>query len=125
IVAARDRDTARQSNYPFHSHSLIEHWTVAGSYTRLLTLVGETYTYTGGAHGMTGYRALLFDRARGAPVQPEQVFARWPALLQQIRPAFCRALDATRAARREGEIGTAFAECLDPASEVVVPKGPP
>lgn len=63
-MAADDRKSAQQSGFPFHAHSLETRWTVAADTPRFLSLRSSRYTYTGGAHGMTGYDVLLWDKAR-------------------------------------------------------------
>src|SRR3546814_2530843 len=63
-MAREDRKAAREADYPFRAHSLETRWTVAADTPRFLALRSESYVYTGGAHGMTGYEALLWDKAR-------------------------------------------------------------
>ncbi|HEX7876769.1 MAG TPA: DUF4163 domain-containing protein, partial [Sphingobium sp.] len=56
-MAREDRKAAQQSDFPFHAHSLEKRWTVTANTPRFLALQSSTYSYTGGAHGMTGYNA--------------------------------------------------------------------
>jgi len=63
-MAKEDSASAKQSGYPFRPHSLETEWSVAADTPRFLALQSQTYVYTGGAHGMTGYDAVLWDKAR-------------------------------------------------------------
>src|SRR3546814_16333876 len=63
-MAREDRKAAREADYPFRAHSLETRWTVAADTPRFLALRSESYVYNGGAHGMTGYEALLWDKSR-------------------------------------------------------------
>ncbi|MBE7248930.1 MAG: hypothetical protein INR63_28630, partial [Actinomycetospora chiangmaiensis] len=91
----------------------------------LLALSAETYSFTGGAHGNTGYRALLWDRKRGQPVAFQALFASWPRTLARLTRAFCPALDAERAKRRGAPVDKAdmFGECPKLADQTLLPGG--
>lgn len=78
-------------------------WTTAGESPRLLSLQSEFGTFTGGAHPNTSYDALLWDRTRGAPVTASSLFASATAFAAATRTSYCKALDAERLKRREGE----------------------
>lgn len=123
-MAADDRKSAQQSGFPFRAHSLETRWTVTADTPRFLSLQSATYTYTGGAHGMTGYDALLWDKARKRETSIRALMTSPESFAAAIRDRFCRALDKARAEKRGGPImrgDDPFTECVDPMKEVLVP----
>jgi hypothetical protein len=123
-MAADDRKSAQQSGYPFHAHSLETRWTVAADTPRFLSLQSSRYTYTGGAHGMTGYDALLWDKARKRETSMRAVMTSPSAFAAAISDPFCAGLDQARAKKRGGPImrgDDPFTECVDPMRETLVP----
>lgn len=123
-MAADDRKSAQQSGYPFHAHSLETRWTVAADTPRFLSLQSSRYTYTGGAHGMTGYDTLLWDKARNRETSMRAVMTSPSAFAAAIRDPFCSGLDQARAKKRGGPIMRGdhpFTECVDPMKETLVP----
>ena len=123
-MAADDRKSAQQSGFPFHAHSLETRWTVAADTPRFLSLRSSRYTYTGGAHGMTGYDVLLWDKARKRETSVQALMTSPKAFAEAIRGTFCDGLDKARAKKRGGPIirgDDPFTECIDPMKEVLVP----
>jgi hypothetical protein len=123
-MAEEDRKSAQQSNFPFHAHSLETRWTVAADTPRFLSLQSSRYTYTGGAHGMTGYDALLWDKARKRETSIRAVMTSPAAFVEAIHGRFCDGLDQARAKKRGGPImrgDDPFTQCIDPMKEVLVP----
>ena len=123
-MAADDRKSAQQSGFPFHAHSLETRWTVAADTPRFLSLRSSRYTYTGGAHGMTGYDVLLWDKARKRETSVQALMTSPKAFAEAIRGSFCDSLDKARAKKRGGPIirgDDPFTECIDPMKEVLVP----
>ena len=123
-MAEQDRKSAQQSGFPFHAHSLETHWTVAADTPRFLSLQSSRYTYTGGAHGMTGYDALLWDKARKRETSIRAVMTSPAAFAEAVHGRFCDGLDQARAKKRGGPImrgDDPFTQCIDPMKEVLVP----
>lgn len=123
-MAREDRDAAKQSGFPFHTHSLETRWTVAADTPRMLALEASTYTFTGGAHGMTGFDALLWDRERRRETSFPAMMTSPSAFAAAIRPRFCKALDKARAEKRGAPVvpgDDEFTKCIDPMKEVLVP----
>jgi hypothetical protein len=123
-MAEEDRKSAQQSDFPFHAHSLETRWTVAADTPRFLSLQSSRYTYTGGAHGMTGYDALLWDKARKRETSIRAVMTSPAAFAEAIHGRFCDGLDKARAKKRGGPImrgDDPFTQCIDPMKEVLVP----
>lgn len=121
---------AAGSGFPFRPYALETHWKVVGHNGHLLSLVGETYSYTGGAHGMSSYRPLLWDRSRSQIIEPEAIFTSPAAFAKVATPTFCKLLDVERAKKRDGFGGVddsdptdPFNACIDPLKQVMVPAG--
>ena len=114
---------SKQSGYPYHAYSYGEEWKVVTSLPGWLSLSSEIYTYSGGAHGMTTFDALLWDRHAEAARRPIDLFTSKEALSKAIRTPFCAALDRERVKKRGGPIDKSdemFSECIDPIEQVVI-----
>ncbi|MDI1294555.1 MAG: DUF4163 domain-containing protein [bacterium] len=123
-MAREDSKAAKESDFPFHAHSLEKRWTVTTDTPRLLALELESYVFTGGAHGMTGFDALLWDKARKRETSMAAVMTSEPAFAAAIRDRFCAALDEQRAEKRGAPVTRGddeFTQCIDPMKEVLVP----
>ena len=81
----------------------------AGQSSTLLSLSGDWFSYTGGAHGMFGASALLWDRAAGKEIHLSELFEQVTELAL-LHPRMCAALKAERKAKRESDekIDTSF-----------------
>ena len=124
-MAREDQKAAREAGYPFRAHSLETRWTVAADTPRFLALKSESYVYTGGAHGMTGYDALLWDKARQRETAVTALMTSPSAFASAIRDRFCDALDKARAEKRGAPVKRGydddFSKCIDPMQQVLVP----
>ncbi|WP_088184343.1 DUF4163 domain-containing protein [Sphingobium sp. Z007] len=123
-MAKEDSAAATQSGFPFRPHSLETQWRVAADTPRFLALQSETYVYTGGAHGMTGYEALLWDKARKRETSIKALMASPATFAAAIREPFCAALDKQRAEKRGEPVVRGedeFTKCIDPMEQVLVP----
>jgi hypothetical protein len=123
-MARDDAKSAKQSGFPFRGHSLETRWSVKADTPRFLSLESETYVFTGGAHGMTGYEALLWDKARKRETSMAAVMTSSAAFAAAIRDPFCAALDKARAEKRGAPVvrgDDEFTQCIDPMKEILVP----
>lgn len=123
-TAQDDSQSAKQAGFPFHTHSLETRWSMKADTPRFLSLESETYIFTGGAHGMTGYDALLWDKARNRETNMAAVMTSSTAFAAAIRDDFCTALDKARAEKRGAPVvrgDDEFSQCIDPMKEVLVP----
>lgn len=121
-MAKDDKAAAAQSGFPFHAHSLETKWTVTGDTPRFLALRSETYVYTGGAHGMTGYDSLLWDKARKRETSVKAVMTSPAAFTKAIHDRFCKELDRQRAEKRGEPVVRGdddFTKCIDPMDQVL------
>lgn len=122
--AREDKKAATDAGFPFRAHYYHADWTVAADTPRFLSLVGEVATYTGGAHGMTVYQPLLWDKQAGREVDAADLFTSAAAAEAALRPRFCDALDRERAKKRGEPVTRSdepFSDCIDPMKETLVP----
>lgn len=125
-MAEEDRNTARESGFPFHAHSLETKWSVEADTPRFLSLSSQTYVFTGGAHGMTGYSGLLWDKQRERLVPVDALMTSTAAFAGAVGERFCDALDAERAEKRgapvvRSEDPDGFSACVDMLKQTLVP----
>lgn len=111
--AASDAAQAKKSNYPFRQHDIRMAWETTGQSPRLLSLEGSFWGYTGGAHGNGSTAAFLWDRARNARIDLQQLLIVGQSWTGAIRQPFCVLLDRERVKRRGGplEAGGMFSAC--------------
>lgn len=98
--AAEAENDAKANDYPYNPHMMGLSWTSTGNTAPLLAMLGEISSYSGGAHGNTGYEALLWDKAAGKRIKPEELFTDMNAALEPMRKPYCDALNAERLQRR-------------------------
>lgn len=109
---------------PFNQNMFNRAWDLWGQTERLISLVAGTDTFTGGAHPNHASSALLWDRKSGAEVRLADLFAAANGLEAVLRTQYCKALDAERAKRREGQVlDGEFAECPPFSDLTIAPAG--
>lgn len=108
-AAAAERE-ARAAGFPYHRYETTRTWKVVTDTPRLLSLSGEAYSYTGGAHGSPGTLALLWDKAAARRIDPRSLFTTPAAIEAALRPAWCRWLDGERE-RRLGVNAATYGPC--------------
>lgn len=121
---AEAQKDAADNAYPFNPHMLGVSWKVTGENDVLLAMVAEISSYSGGAHGNTGYEALIWDKLGNRRVALEAIFTDLTAALEPMRQAYCDALNADRRERRGEFIGEAddmFNACPPFSDLVMVP----
>lgn len=124
-MAREDRKARADMNAPPLPHALQTAWSVHADTPALLALEGETYAFTGGAHGMTGYTTLLWDKVRRQETSLDVIVASPPTFAASFRDRFCDLLDAERAKKRGATVkrdSGGFTDCVDPAKQVIVPE---
>ena len=107
------------------NRSFAKEWKVVANTPGYLSLSGDVSTYTGGAHGMYGMEAIVWDRAAGKAVASEQLFRSSAALDAALGPKLCAALNKEREKRRgEPVVPTAddigFNSCQDTSDATVL-----
>ncbi|WP_156841051.1 DUF4163 domain-containing protein [Novosphingobium aquimarinum] len=122
--AREDKANAEKDGYPYRPHSSETEWKVVTDLPGWLSLSAESYEYTGGAHGMSYFDTLLWDKAARKVREPTELFASSAALRDAIQKPFCDALDRERAKRRgepvQRDNGDTFNECINPLESVVI-----
>lgn len=120
--AAADRAAADAANRPFRGHEYSRRWTTAGQSPRLLSLEGQTMSFTGGAHPSHGTDALLWDRRTRTEIKPERLFGSGD-LERLVRDPYCATLAGERARRRGSPVrpGDSFSNCPRLAELAVIP----
>lgn len=124
-AAADDRKQAAANGYPFHQHSYEAHWRVRADTRRFLSMLADFYAYTGGAHGISGFKPMLWDRQAGRILKAEALFTSPAAFGKAMAASFCAALDAARAEKRGQPVkadGDPFNACIDPMKQSIVPE---
>jgi Deacetylase PdaC len=81
------------------SLAFAKEWKVVADLPRYLSLSADIYLYTGGAHGNSGFDALVWDREAGAALDPETMFRSEAALQEALGAGWCKALKAERQKR--------------------------
>lgn len=110
--ARENKALMEQNNGPFHQNSFVRIWTLEGQTPRLVSLVSNTDTFTGGAHPNHDSSALLWDRSAQAETGFAELFQSAEAFERAVRPQYCKLLDAERLKRREGEaLEGEFTQC--------------
>lgn len=119
-----DRREAKKNDFPYHAHSSQTSWKVVTDLPGWLSLSSEFYVFSGGAHGMSGFDSLLWDKQADAARKPETLFTSEAALRSAIRRPFCSALDREREKRRGVPVQRGsddmFSDCIDPLESTVI-----
>lgn len=122
--AAAGAATAKKDGFPYHAYETQVAWKVVTDLPDWLSLSAEVYTYSGGAHGMSSFETLLWDKRAGTRHAPIDLFVSRAALRAAVKAPFCAALDRERAKRRAGvPIGDAvpeFSRCIDPLDATLI-----
>lgn len=104
------------------SLSLSKQWKVVADLPRFLSLSAEIYAYTGGAHGNSGFEALVWDRQAGAGIAPTAMFRSDAALQDALGSAWCKALKTERMKRMGADYSDdGFFSCPGIADLTVLP----
>jgi hypothetical protein len=79
--------------------SFSKEWKVVTNLPRFLSLSADMYFYSGGAHGNSGFDALVWDREAGTAIKPTAMFRSEAALQDALGDAWCKALKAEKQER--------------------------
>ena len=94
------RAAADEAGFPFHAYALQVEWKTVTDLPDWLSLSSQIYSFSGGAHGNTGFDTLLWDKRINKALAPMDLFASADALQAAATEAFCAALNKQRAAKR-------------------------
>ncbi len=125
--ATADKAERATNDYPFNAYEYSSEFKVAGATPRLLSLYDEWFEYTGGAHPMHGTALFLWDKDTGKALEFADLFTGGLAKVNELfGKAYCSALDAERAKKREGETmggpDDPFNQCPKFDELVIIPK---
>lgn len=121
-AAQRDKAAAEKGGFPYHAHSHLQAWQRVTSTPRFLSLSAEVGTYTGGAHGMTTFDTLLWDRNRRKRLKPLDLFTSGEAFDAAIRDQFCAGIKRAKAAKgivADDAPDSVFAKCPPASAQTV------
>lgn len=121
-AAERDKAAAEKGNFPYHPHSHLQKWLRVTSTPRFLSLSAEIETYMGGAHGMTSFETLLWDRNKRRTLKPLDLFSSSEAFDAAIRDDFCARIKQAKAAKgihSPDEPDSVFAKCPPASAQTV------
>jgi len=121
-AARRDKTAAEKAGFPYRAHSHLQTWQRVSNTPRFLSLSAEIQTYTGGAHGMTSFATLLWDRNRAKQRQPLDLFTSGEAFDAAIREPFCAAIKRAKAAKgilAEEAPDSPFGECPPASAQTI------
>lgn len=104
---------AKANDYPFSPYMLGISWRVTGEAAPLLTMIADISSFSGGAHGNSGYDVLVWDKSTNQRLTLDELFTNLPAALEPMRDRYCTALNAERSERRGDYGGEANGESLD------------
>lgn len=119
-----DRSEARKGGFPYRPHASDTTWKVVTNLPDWLSLSSEIYVYTGGAHGMSAFDSLVWDKRADAIREPIDLFISGAALRQTIQRPFCDALDREREKRRGEPVrhgaDDMFSDCINPLENTLM-----
>lgn len=104
-AAAEGKALSQEQGREFNGYMGSMLWTTSGQSPRLLSLVGETESYTGGAHGNRGSVTLLWDRAAKREIKLADLFSAPASRDALLRDRWCTALDKAREEKRGAPVG--------------------
>ena len=125
VMAQKDAADRKKQGFPFNAYSLVTKITTVGETPRLLSLRNDTYQFTGGAHGNSGAKAILWDRKLNKQIDFSALFRTGSGYLTTLRGPYCKALNAERKKRRQGEqLGGEFDQCPAFSELTLLPADP-
>lgn len=122
VAAERDRAASAKGGFPYHAHSHLQKWLRVTNTRRFLSLSSEVETYMGGAHGMTSFETLLWDRNERRVLKPLDIFTSPEAFDAAIRDDFCARIKRAKAAKgiqTPDEPDSPFAKCPPASAQTV------
>lgn len=122
--AREGKAEAEKSGFPYHAYERQTEWKVVTDLPGWISLSAEHWEYSGGAHGMSVFDSLLWDRGADTLRKPIDMFASQDALRAAVKTPFCDALDRERAKKRgvpvQRDNGEMFTDCIDPAAQTII-----
>lgn len=124
VESRSDQREARKDGFPYRPHSSDTTWKVVSDLPGWLSLSSEIYVYTGGAHGMSAFDSLVWDKRGATAREPVDLFTSAAALRKTIQRPFCNALDREREKRRGEPVrhgaDDMFSDCINPLDNTLI-----
>ncbi len=121
--AGQARQDSKTQGFPYHAYEIQHEWQQVANIPRFQSLSAQIYSFSGGAHGNTGYDALVWDKQASKELKPIDFFASRSALDAVIQQPFCKKLDAARVKKRGGLLNPSddmFNKCIDPLEQTLI-----
>jgi len=121
--AKADKAERDKQGFPFNSYMSSTEYETAGQGSRFLSLRAEFGAYTGGAHGNSGTRVLLWDRSAAKELKFGDLFAAAANMDRLLTQPWCDALNKAREEKRGEPVGGGgmFDECPKLSEISVIP----
>ncbi|HTK57371.1 MAG TPA: DUF4163 domain-containing protein [Sphingomicrobium sp.] len=121
--AKADKSERDKEGFPFNAYMSSTEYETAGQSGRLLSLRADIGTYTGGAHGNSGTKGLLWDRSAAKEVEFADLFAAAANMDRLLTQPWCDALNKAREEKRGEPVGGGgmFDECPQLGEVSVIP----
>jgi hypothetical protein len=122
--ARQFKQEAEADGFPYRAYDSHTDWAVVANLPGWLSLSSQIYTFSGGAHGMTVFDSLLWDKQANLGREPLSLFTSRDALEAAVKPSFCQMLDKQREKKRGEPVDRKnpgmFDECIGLASVTVL-----
>ena len=111
--AKADKAEREKQGFPFNSYMSSTEYETAGQSRKILSLRADFGAYTGGAHGNSGTKGLLWDRTAAKELKFADLFAAAANMDRLLTQTWCDALNKAREEKRGEPIGGGgmFDEC--------------
>jgi hypothetical protein len=121
--AKADKAERVKQGFPFNGYMSSTEYETAGQSGRLLSLRADFGAYTGGAHGNSGTKGLLWDRSATKERKFGDLFAAAANMDRLLTQPWCDALNKTREEKRGEPVGGGgmFDECPQLSEISVIP----
>lgn len=127
--AKEQQSLMAKDGFEMSAYEQNEAYDVVGKTPALLSVQGDWMTFSGGAHPMHGTSAILWDYAAGKKIAIGDLVEGGATAFEKLfAPAYCKALDAERKEKREGEdlntdASDPFNQCPKFAELSIIPMG--
>jgi len=121
--AKADKAERDKQGFPFNAYMSSTEYETAGQSERLLSLRADIGAFTGGAHGNSGTKGLLWDRSAAKEVEFANLFAAPANMARLLTQPWCDALNKAREEKRGEPVGGGgmFDECPQLSEISVIP----
>ncbi|MEP2737048.1 MAG: DUF4163 domain-containing protein [Erythrobacter sp.] len=123
--SAEAKQDAATNDYPFRQHFLEVNWQVVADLPQMLSLSANIASYSGGAHGNSGFDGLVWDRKNAKALKMADFFVSEKAMSAALAPSYCPALNKIRSEKRgipvDPNSGDSFDTCPKMSELTILP----